>query len=453
MSSRATNATSAIAPARARKSDGKSDGKRGEFSIVWHVAFASAVGATLIFGIGGWAATAKLSGAVMAPGAFVVERNVKKVQHSYGGIVAEINVKNGDFVESGQVLVRLDATQIAAELGVIKSQLLELNARSYRLSAERDGLPTLAYPKAFINQSADARAAAESEIRLFEETRQAKESQKDQLKLKAEQTQEEIGGLSAQRSAKSGELQIIRKELEEVRKLHGKQLTTISRVYAMEREEMRLNGEHGGLTAQIARARGQISEIKVQIMSVDENVRAQAQRELRAVEAKLIELAEREIAAKDKLARIDIRSPQKGIVHELAVHTIGGVITTAEQIMLIVPEEDSLTVQARINPVDIDQVVIGRPARLRLTAFSKQKTPEIDARVVHIAADATVDPKTGQSYYSVRLEMDDKARRTVDDLKLVPGMPVEVFMATGDRTALSYLGKPLFDQFNRAFRE
>ena len=449
MSSRATNATSAISPARARKSDGK----RGEFSIVWHVAFASAVVATLIFGIGGWAATAKLSGAVMASGAFVVERNVKKVQHSYGGIVAEINVKNGDFVESGQVLVRLDATQIAAELGVIKSQLLELNARSYRLSAERDGLPTLAYPKAFINQSADARAAAESEIRLFEETRQAKESQKDQLKLKAEQTQEEIGGLSAQRGAKSGELQIIRKELEEVRKLHGKQLTTISRVYAMEREEMRLNGEHGGLTAQIARARGQISEIKVQIMSVDENVRAQAQRELRAVEAKLIELAEREIAAKDKLARIDIRSPQKGIVHELAVHTIGGVITTAEQIMLIVPEEDSLTVQARINPVDIDQVVIGRPARLRLTAFNKQKTPEIDARVMHIAADATVDPKTGQSYYGVRLEMDDKARRTVDDLKLVPGMPVEVFMATGDRTALSYLGKPLVDQINRAFRE
>ncbi len=449
MSSRATNATSAISPARARKSDGK----RGEFSIVWHVAFASAVVATLIFGIGGWAATAKLSGAVMASGAFVVERNVKKVQHSYGGIVAEINVKNGDFVESGQVLVRLDATQIAAELGVIKSQLLELNARSYRLSAERDGLPTLVYPKAFINQSADARAAAESEIRLFEETRQAKESQKDQLKLKAEQTQEEIGGLSAQRGAKSGELQIIRKELEEVRKLHGKQLTTISRVYAMEREEMRLNGEHGGLTAQIARARGQISEIKVQIMSVDENVRAQAQRELRAVEAKLIELAEREIAAKDKLARIDIRSPQKGIVHELAVHTIGGVITTAEQIMLIVPEEDSLTVQARINPVDIDQVVIGRPARLRLTAFNKQKTPEIDARVMHIAADATVDPKTGQSYYGVRLEMDDKARRTVDDLKLVPGMPVEVFMATGDRTALSYLGKPLVDQINRAFRE
>ena len=308
MSSSATNATSAISPARARKSDGK----RGEFSIVWHVAFASAVVATLIFGIGGWAATAKLSGAVMAPGAFVVERNVKKVQHSYGGIVAEINVKNGDFVESGQVLMRLDATQIAAELGVIKSQLLELNARSYRLSAERDGLPTLVYPKAFINQSADARAAAESEIRLFEETRQAKESQKDQLKLKVDQTQEEIGGLSAQRAAKSGELQIIRKELEEVRKLHGKQLTTISRVYAMEREEMRLNGEHGGLTAQIARARGQISEIKVQIMSVDENVRAQAQRELRAVEAKLIELAEREIAAKDKLARIDIRSPQKG---------------------------------------------------------------------------------------------------------------------------------------------
>ena len=216
---------------------------------------------------------------------------------------------------------------------------------------------------------------------------------------------------------------------------------------------MRLGGEHGALIAQIARAKGQISEITVQILGVDENARAIAQRDLRSGDSKLAELAEREAAAVDKLRRIDIRSPQKGIVHELTVHTVGGVISPAEQIMLIVPEEDNLTVQARLSPNDIDQVTVGRSARLRLSAFAKQKTPEIDARITHVSADVTSDPKSGQSYYLVRLEMEEKAKHVVESLKLMPGMPVEVFMSTGDRTAMSYLLKPFTDQVNRAFRE
>ncbi len=423
------------------------------FPIKHHVALASIAIAGLVFGLGGWAASAQISGAVIAPGTFVVERNVKKVQHSFGGIVSAIAVKNGDRVENGQVVLRLDAMQVKSELGIVKSQLLELAARGVRLIAERDGLVSLSFPASFLEQGEDAKAAAASELRLFEENKRAKDSQKDQLRLKIEQSNEEIVGMTAQRNAKAGEITIIHKELLAIRGLQEKQLTPVSRVYAMEREATRLGGDHGGLIAQIARAKGQISEINVQIIGVDENMRAQAQREIRSIEAKLAELTEREIAIKDKLHRVDIRAPQKGIVHELSVHTVGGVVTPAEQMMLIVPEEEALTIQARIAPNDVDHVVVGRSARLRLSAFNQKFTPEIGATVINVAADVTVDPKTGQNFYMVRLEMDDKGRRVVDDLKLVPGMPVEVFMSTGDRTALSYLLKPFTDQMNRAFRE
>jgi HlyD family secretion protein len=423
------------------------------FSIVRHIVFASFVMVFLVGGLGAWAATANLAGAVIAPGTFVVERNVKKVQHSYGGIVSEIGVKNGDRVQAGQVLMRFDATQIKAEIGIIRSQLTELVARSARLTAERDSRPDMVLPPAFAEQSADAQSAAEGEIRLFAENKKTRESQKEQLGLRIGQLKEEIIGLTAQRDAKKTELGIIQRELEQVRMLHKKSLTPVSRVYSMEREETRLGGEHGGLLAQIARASGQISEINVQILAVDENARATAQRELRNIEARLSELAEREVAAKDKLNRIDIRSPQTGVVHELAVHTVGGVVTGAEQIMLIVPEEDSLTIQTRIAPTDIDQVGVGRVATLKLSAFSQKETPELLGHVVQVSADVTVDSKTGQSYYIARVEMDEKSRKTVGALKLVPGMPVEVFMATGDRTALSYLAKPFTDQIDRAFRE
>jgi HlyD family secretion protein len=424
-----------------------------KFSVTKHIIFASVVMACLVLGVGGWAAFANIQGAVIASGTFVVERHVKKVQHSYGGIVSEINVQNGDRVNAGDVLIRLDATQIRSELGIVRSQLNELTARSARLAAERDGRDDVPMPAKLLEQAGDARVAAEGEIRVFHENKRTRESQKDQLKLRIEQLNEEIGGLGAQRDAKAGELSIIQKELEQVRGLHDKRLTPVSRVYAMEREERRLGGEHGGLLAQIARAKGQISEINVQIIAVDESARAQAQRELRSIEAKLSELSEREVAALDKLNRVDLRAPQKGIVHELAAHTVGGVVVAAETILLIVPEEEDLTIQARFAPSDVDQVVVGNAAKLMLSAFNQQKTPEIMGHVTEVSADVTVDAKTGQNYYVARLQMDEKGRKSIGDLKLVPGMPVEVFVATGDRTALSYLTKPFTDQMRRAFRE
>lgn len=423
------------------------------FGVRSHVLFAAFTMAFLCFGVVGWAGHAKLTGAVIAQGTVVLDHNVKKVQHSLGGIVSEIRVKNGDFVHAGDVLMRLDATQISAELGVIRTQQIELLARASRLAAERDNREAMDFPTGLAAFAEEGQAAFKEEERLFHETRRSRESQKAQLRLRVEQIQEEIIGVSAQRNAKQGELGLIAKELADVRSLNQKGLTPITRVYALERDHQRLSGEHGGLVAQIARAKGQISEIEVQILGLDETNRAQAQRELRALDSKLAELSERDAAARDKLVRIEIRAPQSGFVHELAFHTVNGVVSPAEQIMLIVPSNDSLTIQARIQPTDVDQIAVGQSARIILSAYNRNTTPELSGRVLHVSADTTVDTKTGQSFYLARLSMDEEARARLGDLKVVPGMPVEVFVSTGERTAISYLMKPLTDQMNRAFRE
>ncbi len=425
----------------------------GEFSIHRLIIAAVAIIVGLLGGAGVWAATATLSGAVIAPGSIVVERNVKKVQHSHGGIIAEIGVKNGDRVEAGQIVLRLDATQVKAELGVLRSQLVEHTARRARLIAERDGESSVTFPRGFLESGSDAREAAAGETRLFEESKKAKDSQKEQLRQKISQSNDEIVGVRAQRDAKTGELELVDKEVKSVRGLFAKNLATTSRLNGLERDLRRLSGEVGSADAQIARLNGQISEINIQIIGIDETARATAQRDLRSTDARIAELIERETAAKDRLDRVDIRAPRTGLVHDLAVHTVGGVISPAEQLMLIVPEEDGLAIQARVSPADVAQISVGRSARLRLSAFDQQTTPEFEGKVVHVPGDVTPDPKTGQSHYIIRVEMDAKSKVLASGLKLIPGMPVEVFLSTGERTALSYLSKPFTDQMNRAFRE
>lgn len=424
-----------------------------EFSIRKHLLASGIIMCGLVFGVGGWAASASLSGAIISAGSVVVERNVKKVQHSYGGIVAEINVRNGDQVKAGEILLRLDPTQLRAELGVLEAQLIELTARAARLRAERDGANNISWPAGFQQSSSSASKAANGENRLFNDSRKVKASQKEQLRMKLKQINEEVGGLTAQRTAKGEELIIVSREVNELKPLLANKLTTATKVNSLERDLRRIEGEHGSFVAQTARARSQIAEIELQILGIDESVIATSQRDLVVSEARLAELAERVVAARDKLNRIDIRAPRAGLVHELSIHTIGGVVSPAEQLMLIVPDEDKLTIQARIQPHEIDQVKIGRPVRLRMTAFNQQTTPEIDGSVSHVAGDITVDPKTGGSYYLIRIEMDDAAKQKLGDVKLQPGMPVEVFVSTGDRTVLSYLAKPFSDQMKRAFRE
>ena len=221
----------------------------------------------------------------------------------------------------------------------------------------------------------------------------------------------------------------------------------------MQREATRLDGEHGALMSQIARVAGQIAELNLQILSVDQTARGEAQRELRGIEARFAELTEREGAAKDRLTRMELKAPQSGIVHELTAHTVGGVITSAEPVLLIVPEDEALNIEARMSPLDIDQLSIGQPARLRFSAFNSRTSEELPGRIVHVSADITTDAKNGQSFYSTPIELDQAGRAKLGDLKLVPGMPVEVFVATAERTALDYLAKPFLDQLARAFKE
>lgn len=423
------------------------------FGVRSRLGFGLSVIALLVVGFGGWAMTAELSGAVIAQGLVVVDRHVKKIQHRDGGIVSKIFVSNGDKVQAGDILVRLDDTQLNANLAIIRSQLIELKGRRARLAAERDGASSVTFPDQFLSLGPEAAKVKSGEERLFQVNRETRQGQIDQLNLRITQLQSEITGLRAQQEAKSSELALIEKELNSIRQLKKRNLTTASRVYAMEREAARLNGERGGLTSQIARAEGQISEVRVQILSIEQTVRSETQKQLRDIDARLTELREREVAAKDQLNRVQMRAPLAGTIHELAVHTVGGVITPAEPVMLIVPEGDDLTIEARIAPSDIDQVLPGQFATLRFSAFSQQNTPAVDGRVLKVSADVTKDDATGQRYYVGRVAFAEDASVKLGGQKLLPGMPVEVFITTGERTALSYLTKPFVDQLARTFRE
>jgi HlyD family secretion protein len=409
------------------------------------------------FGIGGWAATSQLSGAVVAQGVIVVDSNVKKVQHPTGGIVGELRVREGDRVNAGDILIRLDETQTLTNANIVTKNLDELLARQARLETERDSADQIAFPRVLLQRTKDSNSEAEraiaAEQKLFDLRRQARSGQKAQLKERSAQLQNEINGYLGQTEAKQKEIGFIQQELEGVRGLWQKNLVPITRLTALERDAARLEGERSQLGGMIAQAKGKIAEIELQIIQVDQDLRSEVGKDLIETRSKLSELAERKTAAVDQLNRIDIRAPQSGRVHELSVHTVGGVISPGEQIMLIVPDADSLAIEAKISPRDIDQVFVGQSATLRFAAFNQKTTPEIDGDISVVSADITQEQRTGASYYTARVLLKPEELAKLGSAKLVPGMPVDVFIKTQGRTALSYLTKPLRDQAERAFKE
>ncbi|MER8435245.1 HlyD family type I secretion periplasmic adaptor subunit [Mesorhizobium sp. M1312] len=409
----------------------------------------------LVGGAGSLAAVTELSGAVIASGKLVVDSNVKKVQHPTGGVVGQIFVREGDAVQSGKVLIRLDETITRANLAIVTKSLDEFEARLARLEAERDGKGSIIFPASLVSRqdAPEVGRATAGEQSLFEFRRQARAGQKAQLEERVAQLAEEVSGLTEQRDAKSQEIKLIGFELEGMRLLWRRKLVSIDRITALERDAVRLKGEHGQLTASIAQAKGRIAETRLQIIQIDQDLRSEVASELRDVQAKISEYVERKVSAEDQLKRIDIRSPQNGVVHQLGVHTVGGVISPGELIMLIVPVTDDLTVEARVAPQDIDQLTPGQSATLRLSAFNQQTTPELNGAVSKISADLNVDEKTGAGFYTVHVVLPRTELARLKGLTLAPGMPVEVFFSTGDRTMLSYLVKPLADQIQRAFRE
>lgn len=409
----------------------------------------------LIGGVGGWAATTEIAGAVLAPGLVVVESNVKKVQHPTGGIVGELLVREGQRVETGAVLVRLDETVTRAALAVIIKTVDELMVRQARLEAERDDAAGVIFPEELVARSNEihVRHLISAEEKLFDLRRIARLGKKAQLQERIAQLKEEIQGLEGQSRAKKREIELMNPELDGVRVLWEKNLVPISRMTALEREAVRLDGERNQIIAAAAQARGRSSEVELQIIQIDQELRSEVARELREIQAKLSELGERRIAAEDQLKRIDIRAPQAGFVHQLAFHTVGGVVSPAESIMLIVPQADDLAIEAKVPPQSIDQIAIGQPVGIRFAAFNQRVTPEISGTITRVSADVARDTQSGFEFYTIRVTMPPAEIARLGNVKLVPGMPVEAFVRTEDRSVLSYLLKPLQDQVAKAFRE
>ena len=427
------------------------------------------IGFTLVAVLGGgfavWATTSELSGAVIAPGSIVVESTVKKVQHPTGGIVGEILVKEGAEVAEGQLLVRLDDTVARSTLGVLRAQLDELINRQARLLAERDGADEVTFPDELEarREQRSVVTARVGEQRLFEARWNARRGQRAQLGERVAQSNEEIRGLSAQLEAKENEIAFLTEELAGASSLYAKNLVTIMRYMQLKRDHARLHGERGNLIAEIARAQGKISETKLQIIQIDQDFRTEVLKDLRETQGKIAELKERAIAAEDQLRRVDIRAPLAGVVYQLGVHTIGGVIKDGETIMQIVPRAALLVVEAKVAPQDIDQVTPGSAAMIRIMAGNQRTTMDLEGIVVHVSPDLTreqpapgssaAQPQQAQAYYMVRLSLPESEVARLGDLRLVPGMPAEAFIRTSERTPLQYLLKPLREQITRTFRE
>jgi HlyD family secretion protein len=387
-------------------------------------------------GFGVWAATTQISGAVIAPGIVVVETNIKKVQHPTGGVIGEILVRDGQIVNAGDIVMRLDDTVTRATLGVIRTQLDELWTREARLTAERDDAHVIIFPEELLARSNAPAIASRlaSEEKLFESRSSSRLGQSNQLRERIKQAGEEIRGLSAQQQAKQEEIELIDEELLGVRDLYDKRLVQISRLMVLQRDKARLNGEHGQFIAEIARARGKINENELQIIQIERDFRTDVLKDLRDVQGKIAELRERLVAAEDQLKRVDIRAPQRGTVLQLAVHTVGGVIGNGETLMQIVPLEDSLVIDARVWPQDIDQVALGSKVVVRIMAGNQRLMQDLHGTLSRVSADLERDPpaggQPGASYYQVRVTLEPTELERISDLRLVPGMPAEVFIQT-----------------------
>jgi HlyD family secretion protein len=424
-------------------------------SIRLHLIVGLTVVVLLAGGLGGWASTAEISGALIAPGSIVVESSVKKVQHPTGGVVGEVRAHDGDLVKAGDVVVRLDDTVTKANLAIVTKNLNGSLARAARLQAEQQGLDKIVFPAALLDRAddPDVKDVMASEAKLFEVRTTGRVGQKAQLRERITQLKEEIAGLEAQARSKDQEIALVDKELVGVRTLYDQHLVQLTRLTTLERDSARLAGERAQYVSSTAQAKGKITETELQIIQVDKDMISDVSKDLRETNDKIGEYVERKVTAEDQLRRVDIRAPQDGMVEQSTVHTVGGVITAGDAIMMIVPQADDLEVEAKVNPQDIDKLQIGEKTLLRLSAFNQRTTPELNGVVIRVSPDVTTDQRTGQSYYTIRVSMPPEEVARLGEVKLIPGMPVEAFVQTGDRTMLAYLIKPLHDQLMRAFRE
>ncbi|UZF94399.1 HlyD family type I secretion periplasmic adaptor subunit [Bosea sp. NBC_00550] len=402
-----------------------------------------------------WSMTTTLFGAVVAVGSFVVAGNVKKVQHPHGGVVGALLVSEGQHVNAGEVVLRLDPTTVKSSHQILAKQIDEATIRLARLEAERQDAPEMNTGEfaAMIAASNEFGRVVAAEAKLFDVRRVAREGRRAQLRKRMSQLADEIKGLSAQRAAKEREAGIIADELAGVEDLYRRKLVQLTRLSTLQREQANIEGQRGKLNAEIAQVEGKIAEIELQIIQIGEDQRADAIKELRDVQARHGELIERRVATEFQLEHIDLRAPSAGVIHQLAVHTIGGVLPAGETAMLIVPGEEALQLDARVRPADIDQIASGQSVRIKVLAGQQSRAPELRGSIMRIGADISRDERDGQPYYALRIAIPPEEFARLAPLRIIAGMQAEAMIETAQRTPLDFILKPFISQFDRAFRE
>jgi HlyD family secretion protein/epimerase transport system membrane fusion protein len=403
-----------------------------------------------------WSALAPLSSAAIAPGTVVVDSSRKEIEHLEGGIVKEILVRDGDVVRAGQVLLRLDDTQVRATLDLLQGRYDADRAYEARLLAERDDLPEIVFPDELLQRAAADHTVAsilEGQRRIFEARRNSLSGEISILENRIEQSRAQIHGLETQVGAKERQIALLQKELDGLKTLLKKGHASEMQVLAVEREYERLKGERGEILANIAGVRQAIGEAGLQIVQLKKTFREQVENELRDVQTQIFDVSQKIYASRDQLNRLDVQAPTSGIVVDLAAHTVGGVIAPGSRILDIVPEDDQLVIDAQVRPDDVDGLKTGAPADIRFTAFNQNTMPVVSGVVTRVSADRLLDPNTRMPYFLVRVAVDENGRSALKDAQLVPGMSAEVIIKKGEQTLLGYLMGPLRDIMMKAFRQ
>ncbi len=409
----------------------------------------------LVGGFGGWAVMAQITGAVISTGQIEVDQNRQVVQHPDGGVVDEILVSEGATVGAGDILIRLDAETLSSELAVVEGQLLEVMARRARLEAERDDAEALDFdPYLLASEKQVAAELMAGQERLFAARRDTLAQQAEQLSRRRAQITSQIEGIEAQRVALAEQLDLIAEELATQQDLLDRGLAQAARVLALQRETANLEGRSGELTASVAQAEGRITEIEIEILRLRTTTREDAITRLRDLQYNEIELSERRRTLTTRLDRLDIRAPVAGVVYGLQVFAPRSVIRAADPVLYLVPQDRPLVITTQVLPQDIDQIFVGQEVAVRFPAFDQRRTPELFATVTQVSADAFQDQNNQVSYYRTEIALNEgEITRLPDDMTLIPGMPVEAYLATDERSPLDYLIKPLTDYFAKAFRE
>ncbi len=411
----------------------------------------------LVGGFGYWATQSSIAGAIIASGRIEVDQNRQVVQHPDGGVVSEIAVEEGDIVQAGDLLIKLDVKQMQTRLAIVEGQLYEMMARRGRLEAERDNRDTIVFEDELLqaaSQQADIADLMQGQENLFFARRESAERTRDQLGKRSNQIENQIVGVEAQETSLGRQLELIEQELANQQSLLDRGLAQASGVLALQRQAASLDGQLGELAATKAQAAQRITEIEIELLRIESERREEAITRLRDLRTRELELVEQRQGLLTDIERMEVRAPVSGIVYNMRVQTPRSVIRPADPVLFLIPQDRPLVIAARVDPIHIDQIAAGQSVNLRFSSLDQRTTPELVGNVVLVSADAFEDENIGASYYRAEIVLNPGEQDKLPDGQvLIPGMPVEAFISTGDRSPLNYLVKPMSDYFNRAFRE